>query len=286
MATARAFPSDEDPAVVLVLGCGRSGTTLAYELLAAHPSTAWISTWTDRTGLPALAKLNGLFLRGDSGRRFFPPRPAEGYRSWNRAYPLTAGREGVLDATDLTEVEQDAIRRLARRHCRAMRRDIFLNKNTRNSRRVAVLLRVFPEATFIHVRRDPLDTVSSLLRVAWWPDLPLWFRDGRRPRELCGSPVDEAALAAELYVREHEAIESGRALVAAERWSDVSYERLVGEPAASLGPLLAAAGLDESAAVRERLATISPRSVGIHARTLSAEQSEAAQAVLDAGVVG
>jgi LPS sulfotransferase NodH len=281
------MPSPEaDPRVVLVFGCGRSGTTLVYELLAAHPDTAWISTWTDRTGLPCLARLNRLFAHSDRIGRFYPPRPSEGYRTWDRAYPPSVAREGVLDAADLAEGEQKAMWRFVHRHCAATGSNLFVNKNTRNSRRIAMLRRVFPEAAFIHVHRNPLDTVSSLLRVAFWPNLPLWFRDGRCPRELCASPVEEAALAAELYAREHEAVENSRALVPAEGWSDISYERLVGEPAASLGPLLAAAGLEESAAVRERLATVSPRSVGIHARTLSAEQSEAAQAVLDAGVVG
>lgn len=278
--------SEADPRVVLVVGCGRSGTTLVYELLAAHPDTAWISTWTDRTGLPALARLNPLFAGSDRTGRFYPPRPSEGYRTWDRAYPPNATREGVPAATDLSAREREELRRIARRHCAATRSEVFVNKNTRNSRRIALLRQVFPEAAFLHVQRDPLDTVSSLLRVAWWPDLPLWFRAGGAPRRLCATPVDEAALAAELYLRERDAIERGRAVVPAQRWHDVSYEQLAGDPDGGLEALLSAAGLEPVAPVRVRLAGVRRDSVGIHARTLSTEQQEAARAVLDSRVSG
>lgn len=273
--------AEADPRVVLVLGCGRSGTTLVYELLAAHPEAAWISTWTDRTGLPGLARFNRLFTRGNRPGRFYPPRPSEGYRTWDRAYPPSAAREGMLEQADQTARERGAIRRFADRHCAATRSSLFVNKNTRNSRRIAMLREVFPEAGFLHVRRDPLDTVSSLLRVAWWPDLPLWFARGRTPRQLCATPADEAALAAELYVRELDAIERGRALVPDRHWTDVSYERLVEDPDGSLGPLLAAAGVEPVAAVRARLRDVRRDSVGIHAHTLTSDQRHAAEAVLD-----
>lgn len=67
------------------------------------------------------------------------------------------------------------------------------NKNNANSLRVPWLLRVFPDARFVHVRRDVCDTVRSVLKSRaahgvpddeWWGVAPPHFYDRRFESEL------------------------------------------------------------------------------------------------------
>lgn len=266
--------------VVFIVGCGRSGTTLLYELLAAHPETSWISTWTDRTAFARLAAFNPLFLKSRQARRFFPPRPSEGYRTWDRACPPHDVGHRAIEPAGVSRGTRDSMWRFVERHCAAAGVRVFINKNTRNSRRIALLHNVFPAARFINVSRDPRDTVSSLLRVHWWSDLPLWFRDGRTPKELCDTSADEAAVAAELVVRERRLIDRTRHVVPGQQWIDVEYEKLVSEPTAVVSTLLAFMGLSEAPSTLRRMQSIRRDSVGVHMRTLSVHQRAAADAVL------
>jgi hypothetical protein len=265
---------------VFIVGCGRSGTTLLYEVLARHRDAAWISTWTDRTGRAELAALNGLFKRDLNSRRF-GPRPSEAYRSWDAAVPLSpAAREGELRAEAATTDVSLRIERLIGRHCRFGRAAVFVNKNTRNSRRVGFLGAVCPGAKFVHVLRAPLDTVSSILRARWWRGLPLWWAEGGTPSTLADGPVTEARLGAELWVREVSAVLDARRELAEGRYTEVRYEDLVRSPIRAITELSGRLALDQEGFRADRLARgVSRASVGAHRHRLSPQQADAAWAV-------
>jgi len=50
----------------------------------------------------------------------------------------------------------------------------WLNKSTRNTCRVGYLDALFPDCVVVHVVRNPVAVVESLLRVEWWPTLRAW----------------------------------------------------------------------------------------------------------------
>ncbi|GAA3180958.1 hypothetical protein GCM10010531_38920 [Blastococcus jejuensis] len=225
------YSSDARSGSVFIIGCGRSGTTLLYELLATHPGFAWPSTWTDRTLRPSLAALNGAFRwsrRGSTSHRGVP-RPSEGYRLWDAALgPRQGAADGVLGSADVDEEQARKSRDMADAHRRWSRGAVFLNKNTRNTRRVAALSAIFPDATFIHVLRSPLDVVSSLLAVSWWKDLPLWTRAGEQPG--VRSAVEQASMAGELWTREVEVACDSATRLDPDRYFEVRYEQLLQNP--------------------------------------------------------
>jgi omega-hydroxy-beta-dihydromenaquinone-9 sulfotransferase len=280
MAASPAHPGRETQPIFIV-GCGRSGTTLLYETLARHRDAAWFSTWTERTELPELALFNRMYKRGWHSRRY-GPRPAEGHRLWHAALGLPEGGGGALAEEHATPGIAARVHRLVARHCRFGAGPVFLNKNTGNSRRVPLLSALYPGGRFIHVLRFPLDTISSLLEVEWWRDLPLWPRDGATPRSLCDGPIDEARLAAELWVREVSAARGAGRRLDADQYIEIRYEELARSPLPVLAMLLDRLGLDPVDAMGGRfIPEVSDNAIGSYRNRLSPEQARAAWATTE-----
>lgn len=153
---------DADRAPILVVGTGRSGTTLLRLVLNAHPRiylTHELSFYRVRSGLPAAPSaeqflerffrsaafgLSGLArqaVRAELERERAAGRagPAAAYRALMRAGARRFGRLRYGDKTPLHALQLE---------------DIFAD---------------FPDARVIHLVRDPRATVASLLRMPWAP---------------------------------------------------------------------------------------------------------------------
>jgi len=200
---------------VFIIGVSRSGTTMLFRLLSECPE------------LGAL--------------------PGEGHNLW-RAFHHPRSSGWSSDAVRAGEV-----RRGERRFVAAYLRSYFPNarfveKTPENSFRVPYLLELFPDARFIIVRRDPLDTINSLINA--WRDPRGRFRSYIVPedleipgyphrrrwcfsliegwRDLRTSTVPEIVCAQwEAYV---EALAAARERIKPERLLEVYFEDLIGEP--------------------------------------------------------
>lgn len=271
-------PSASSRSEVFVVGCGRSGTTLIYDTLASHESFAWMSNWTDRSGLAQLAAFHGVFRRtqrGELAYRRGMPRPSEGYRLWNRALGLRPDI-GVLSEQDASNVRMGAARAMADSHRRWGRAPVFLNKNTRNARLLGLYAVLFPEALFIHVLRSPLDAISSLIEVAWWSDLPLWTHGGATPRQIAADREGEVALAAELWCAETTAAREAGARHA-DRYLEIRYEDFLADTTSMSHDLLARAGLSVTPAFARALDHLTVRQqVDVHRKRLTVREQDLA----------
>lgn len=278
----RASPSSPEHEPIFIVGLGRSGTTLPYEMLARHRDLTWFSTWTDRSRRPELAVFNRLFKAGWHSRRY-GPRPAEGYRLWDAALELPPGlTHARLTGEHATPQVARRVGRLIDRHRRFADGSVFLSKTTRYTRGILFLRALYPGARFIHVLRFPLDTISSLIETPWWKDLPLPSEGGATPRSLCADPVDEARVAARQWAGEvGGALEDSRRL-RADQYTEVRYEDLVDHPAALVAELLDWLGLRRSTAMVAALSEgASNRSVGAYERRLSSDQIRVAWSTVE-----
>ena len=145
------------------------------------------------------------------------------------------------------------MRHLVNEHARYQGKSRFINKNTRNSRRIRYLNAIFPDALFIHVLRDPRAVVASLLAVSWWPDLPLWWHENRTPNELSAAGLSPEVVAARHWTESVERLLADKDILSPDRYLEIRYERFVEDPEVTLDRITAFAQLDPSDRVLHEL---------------------------------
>lgn len=202
----------------------------------------------------------------------------EGHILWDEFHhPSARGWDSdALAATDVTERERAYVYTAIRLWTRGAR---FLDKTPESCLRVPYLDALFPDATFVFLRRRAADTVSSLME--GWRARPRFVKY-RLPaqltglgelsgnswsfvlvpgwRELLGAPLEE--ICARQYVACNEAVLEARAGMDPARWVDVRYEELVRSPADELERLYAALDMRFADAARRH-------AEGLGARTAS-----------------
>jgi len=236
---------------VFIVSPPRSGSTMLFETLARAPRLFTIGDESHQLieGVPQLSPES----RGFESNRLFAedatPAMAETLR--RRFYEALRDRQGRRPPPG------EPVR--------------MLEKTPKNSLRVPFLARVFPEAQFIYLYRDPRQVLSSMIE-AWqsgrfrtYPQLPGWSGPAWSLllvpgwRELVGRPLHEIVAAqwkaaTRLLIDDLEALPTQRLTIA-------RYDALVADPTAEIGRLCATTGLDwDEAGLELRLSryTLSP----------------------------
>ncbi|HSH41278.1 MAG TPA: sulfotransferase [Arenicellales bacterium] len=260
----RRLPPPRQP--VFILGHWRSGTTHLFNLMSRDPRFCWADPFT--TGLPWDYRLLGrlarpLIKRALPANRFVdgvavtPDSPQEDEialasmqgLSWYHAiyFPRrfeTHWRQGVF----LDGVDERRIRRWRRRfeyyHRKLLAADpdrTLLVKNPAYTGRVALLRRIWPEARFIHIRRNPYTVFASTRR--FWRTLLRRYALQDFDDELA------EGLMAETYPRMINRLYEDVADLGGERFVELSFEALERDPLGELARIyrsLGLAGYDES----------------------------------------
>jgi len=232
----RADGTDRDPIYdrpVFIISPPRSGSTLLFETLAKAP------------GLYTIGRESHSLIEGT------PSLSASelGYDS-NRLDATAASPEliEVLRRRFLAELRDRSGRSPEQRPLR------LLEKTPKNALRIPFLAKVFPEAQFIYLHRDPREILSSMIE-AWqsgrfrtYPNLPGWtglpwsllLVPGWR--NLIGRPLVEIVAAqwdttTRILLDDLDSLPSGRCHIA-------RYDVLLANPAAEVARLCAELGFD------------------------------------------
>ena len=237
----RVLPNPGPPAKpILVLGCPRSGTSLLLQGLLRSPELRSVQS--------------------------------EGHILWDEFHhPRDLGwSSDALGAKDVSEREREYIYRAIRLVVRARR---FVDKTPESCLRIPYLDALFPDATFVFLRRRGADNVSSLIDA--WRARPRFVKyrlpeplTGLRPlsgdewsfalvpgwRDLRDAPLEE--ICARQYIACNEAVLAARATMDDTRWIDVAYEDLVAEPSYEFERLYASLGLSFGTDTAEYAATL------------------------------
>jgi hypothetical protein len=212
---------------VLVIGCHRSGTTLLHDALARSPELASL---------------------GDEAPVLWEAFHHPSRHGWS---------SNALGAEDVTEDERKWVYRVVQAVAGGLR---FLEKTPSNCLRIPYLNALFPDATFVFLRRRAADNVNALME--GWRARPrfvtyrlpeplegLGERNGHEWsfvlvsgwRELRNASLEE--ICARQYVECNEAILRARAELEPTRVVDVAYENLVERPSEEIGRMFAELGL-------------------------------------------
>jgi hypothetical protein len=246
---------------IFVVGTGRSGSTIFFELFARHPEVAWLSQLADKQ--PQRLWLNQLIMRGcgvpvleRALARFFGASEAYGF--WNLVCPGFSNPCRDLLSEDVLPATSERIRHAVSK-LTTESRPRFTAKVT-GWPRMRFLDAVFPDALFVHVKRNPCATACSLLEVPFWDGWrgpPNWRR-GQLPPDLEVIWRDEkysfVALAALEIVIVYRAMESCRSVVGGERLHVVEYSELCLDTEAVMQQVCAFCGLRWSHRIAKSMA--------------------------------
>jgi sulfotransferase family protein len=238
----------------VIVGTGRCGSTLLHRLLARHEDVGWLSTLNETFPTQAwLSIFSGLYRWPLPPRikhlKMFP-KPFEAYRFWDHYLPGFSRRERPHTAADVPVEGIDPVRQATTRILRFQSKGRFLVKVTGWSR-IAYFDRIYPDALFISLRREPRSVVSSWINAGWLdvtspPDSVGW-QWGTVPdayleawRELGGGPLLSVALKMRLDLDD---IATNMALFP-ERCHELWYEDLIGSPLANMRAILDFAELE------------------------------------------
>lgn len=154
---------------LFIIGIGRSGSTIFFDVLSEHENAAWLSDILSK--YPSKPQLNNKLLRfldfpvfGNYIRKRF--QPSECYNFWERY-----SKGFSTPFRDLTE--KDVTRKSAKQIRNALgiiptkNRYMLLLKLT-GWPRVGFINNIFPDAKFIHVIRDGRAVANSMLNVDFW----------------------------------------------------------------------------------------------------------------------
>ncbi|UCD37292.1 MAG: sulfotransferase [Fidelibacterota bacterium] len=168
---------------IFIIGPFRSGTTILEKIISEHPSVAYfwyltnvyykapvVGFWTTRL----LQRLG--IIDGDSIPALHNPRipitlldPYECEWVWSQS-TRNLWDENCTNITAGADFSDPRFERylfgMIRRHILTNGASRFLNKNPVNCLRMSYLCKLFPDARFITIVRDPIDTIVSHYRTA------------------------------------------------------------------------------------------------------------------------
>jgi hypothetical protein len=256
---ARALPKPHRP--LIIVAAPRSGSTLLFESLAVSPHLCTVggeAHWL----VEQIGALRPGALDIDSNRL--------------ESRHVTPEVERHISETVWTRMVDAAGHSVSPESAARLR---WLEKTPKNALRIPFFERLFPDATFLFLWRDPRENVSSIID-AWaaggwvtYPSLEGW--DGPWSmllppgwRELRGRPLEQVA--AFQWQRTNEIILDDLQARGRERWCVVNYVELVNEPARTLRGICEFAGLEFDASLADRAA----RPLPVSRHTLTAPSAD------------
>jgi hypothetical protein len=155
---------------VFIVGCGRSGTTLLFDLLKHHPGLAPTTGHPDGEDHVGWIHHGGAVISGLAN-----PQRDTGHVGYEFCLHMNEG--------DVSEEIRRSMHRYYRTEVLGRRTSArVVNKCPHLANKLRYVRALFPDARFLHIIRDPVAMVASWVKVmATVPDLALYWPDSKYP---------------------------------------------------------------------------------------------------------
>jgi len=220
---------------IIVVAAPRSGSTLLFETLARSPNVYTIGGESHYM-IERIDKLN------PENRDFESNRLTAEDADPQTTQSLRGGFLGRL---------HDRNGNSATAHNHPVR---MLEKTPKNALRIPFMHKVFPNAIYIYLHRQPRENISSIMdawrsgRFATYPDLPGWKGKHKWSllltpewQKLNGKPVEE--IAAEQWIKTHNTMLDDLEQIPADRICAINYEEFIANPEQQIKRLCQFAGI-------------------------------------------
>jgi hypothetical protein len=226
---------------IFVIGCSRAGTTLIYK------------TFSESRYLGSLHK--------------------ESHDFWVQLHPLSERNwdSHAIGPELASQKDKDTVSRFFYTMTGKQR---IVDKNNQNGLSVYYLYRLFPDAHFIYIKRNPGDNIDSLINgwnkadefATWSDDIPeevsidngqyrRWcFFLAQGWRQLIQSRIEEVC--AFQYKAINESILSAKEKIPPEQWHEVSYETLIASPVVEFKKLFDGCSIPFDEAIENHCCTV------------------------------
>jgi len=192
---------------IIFIGSGRTGTTIIYELICRHPSLAYPSNYQQKYFKYPIVNLARNIFDNKLWRIFGQKKqlnktgflnkyhfiPGENFGMWNylTGEDIDFSRDFLLD-TSISKERIDFIRDYFYKMIKYQNKDRLVMK-INGAPRISFLLKIFPDAIIINLKRNKIPTLNSFLKVKFWK------RRGYDKLWWTGAYSDEELKSAESY---------------------------------------------------------------------------------------
>lgn len=255
---------------VIIIGSGRSGTTILSEIIFTHEYLAWPSNYQEmfpdspRINLVRKVFENKLWqIKGQKPQlnkvstfNKYLFKPAEAYKFWEKiSGPEIDFSRGFLLNDKAGEKERENIRKAFASIVKYQNKKRLAFKIT-GPARIGYLKSIFGEPVFINVVRKPFPTMQSWLKVDFWEDKgmnQLWWTGAYTNDEMewAKQNGNKSALLAALQYRKLKETTEAEIKKYNARCLTVNYEDFVVQPEETVKAILDFCGLPSSSSIEK-----------------------------------
>jgi hypothetical protein len=274
---------------IIIVGAGRTGTTVFHRMLSEHPHLAWLPGKIS-SRFPERLELGRLVMRGLDypvlgellKRRI---KPGESYPFWEHHCKGFSAPYRDLVAADVTDKTRNHLPPTMAKLLTEKRNRVLLKIT--GWPRIGFLSEIFEDAMFIHVMRDGRAVANSMLNVYFW-------RGWKGPQDWGWgelSPAQEevwnehgqsfVVLAAIQWKILMDAMEKAKSTVSSERFLEIRYENLCFDPVGQFQKVTQFCGLEWTDSFERQIRNYKPRNTNDKFRyDLTAKQQSDLEEVL------
>ncbi len=232
---------------IIFIGNPRSGTTIISNIVMRHKDLGFPSNW--HNVFPKSTTINFLrFLFQNPlwkvyGRQKWAFRSSENYNIWsyNLEQKLDFGRDFLVGEMATEETKKKA-RRYFEKVVKYQNKKRLAFKLT-GPAKIEYLLSIFPDAQFVRIHRNPVSTISSLIKSTFWGDLgakKLWWTGvySNEEKAFANDHIDDPIVLTALQIKKVSEITTKEIEKTGIQVLDVQYAKFIQDPEKTIAGIL------------------------------------------------